>query len=790
MLRQISKTFQLAALPWTKRGEFLNRELGINLSEFRADMLDWRSNKWSNSPPRPASSWRQYLLCYQYSAAADSAQGTEWQVFRTIPTLEFLRYDGGIYTVGLDGRTKLNDGTGLSGAKAVGYNPWLLIERSAASKEEGILIDNVQDAIDALAGKLMSLGGGMRNIMDIDRDAINNAILCGTVSTAAWRSPGRQECTSTFHDPWLPRNSAIFGAEHDIYKGENLLVSGKGHVIPEGSSVSNAAILGGSGLTPVASNFAVADRLAINSRLLLLGDGSGSPPDESDVLMVESLEIISDTASGEPMAVPKVKWSGALTEETARATARENEIEGKAQGISIADNQNGSLTFTSYEGEESIIPTGKKVQSSDGTVKVTENANDFDLSIQSEIDSRKAADSSLQSGIDSETARAQEAEQGLQARIDSEILARASADADLQQQIDAFAGALIYIGTIDLATSDVTQAALDSQAQALGKYPPQLGYVLIDSDANDWWHNGSEWVNIGYYEIAQATNTQLGVVKGSTDSMKVSVDSAGEMSVNGLQNALDSKQGALTAGINIQISGNTISASGGNIWSGSNTGGDADAVTEPGLYSGSWTSNQPPGASWGSLFVMPSDVGTQYRQKIFIRESSNRMWFKSNGKDWAELGVGGRNCDTVHCITDTDGSLPAYWKLGNVALNKLGTDISSADIVSIEAVFGNENSWNESSSLNKEIYDLIFYNGLWRDYRKTSVYIGSDITSNGRCLWKLCFTNSGDIWAGINAPRFSWVQGIFTVKHPCFERAAQRPPAVSNPPAFNYIIML
>lgn len=48
-----------------------------------------------------------------------------------------------------------------------------------------------------------------------------------------------------------------------------------------------------------------------------------------------------------------------LDAEIARATARENEIERNAQGISVNDNGNGSFTFTNYDGEESVIQTGK-----------------------------------------------------------------------------------------------------------------------------------------------------------------------------------------------------------------------------------------------------------------------------------------------------------------------------------------------------------------------------------------------------------------------------------------------
>jgi hypothetical protein len=104
----------------------------------------------------------------------------------------------------------------------------------------------------------------------------------------------------------------------------------------------------------------------------------------------------------------------------------------------------------------------------------------------------------------------------------------------LQQQIEAFAGNLIFIGTIDLDTPDVTQAILDAKAQELGKYPLSKGYVLVDNNTNNWWHNGTEWVNIGYYDAAQAANPPPGTSNGSTDSTKVSVNLSGEMSVNGL----------------------------------------------------------------------------------------------------------------------------------------------------------------------------------------------------------------------------------------------------------------
>jgi len=109
----------------------------------------------------------------------------------------------------------------------------------------------------------------------------------------------------------------------------------------------------------------------------------------------------------------------------------------------------------------------------------------------------------------------------------------------LQVQIEALQGAIIYIGNIYSGTEQVTQESLDARARELGKYPPARGYVLIDSNANDWWHDGAAWINIGYYEIATATNSSKGVVQGSDADLHVAVGPDGKMKVNGLANAIE-----------------------------------------------------------------------------------------------------------------------------------------------------------------------------------------------------------------------------------------------------------
>jgi len=102
-------------------------------------------------------------------------------------------------------------------------------------------------------------------------------------------------------------DSLVAGRGHNILGGDCVTAFGSYHNIPTGAQASNVAILGGSGLTPVASDFAVTDRLSINSRLLLLGDGTYPNPNANAFLMVEGLENVTGI-NGSPKSIPKVKW--------------------------------------------------------------------------------------------------------------------------------------------------------------------------------------------------------------------------------------------------------------------------------------------------------------------------------------------------------------------------------------------------------------------------------------------------------------------------------------------------
>ncbi|GEM_PF-2886192 len=112
---------------------------------------------------------------------------------------------------------------------------------------------------------------------------------------------------------------------------------------------------------------------------------------------------------------------------------------------------------------------------------------------------------------------------------------------DNATQIQALQGAVVYLGhiaeTAESLSAEGGQALLNARATELltGK-PLKQGHTLIDTNNNDWWYNGEEaiWKNIGYSLVSTATNNTLGVVKGSTERGKVSIESDGTMKANTL----------------------------------------------------------------------------------------------------------------------------------------------------------------------------------------------------------------------------------------------------------------
>jgi len=129
--------------------------------------------------------------------------------------------------------------------------------------------------------------------------------------------------------------------------------------------------------------------------------------------------------------------------------------------------------------------------------------------------------------------------------VAKESRTRSEADSDLRTQIEALQGAIIYLGHATYATAQVTAntALLTQWCQSNGFTPLKHGYCVVDNDANDWVWNAEKnrWINIGYYEVATATNSSKGVVMGNDVDLGVVVDASGKMSVKNLQGKLNEK---------------------------------------------------------------------------------------------------------------------------------------------------------------------------------------------------------------------------------------------------------
>jgi len=215
--------------------------------------------------------------------------------------------------------------------------------------------------------------------------------------------------------------------------------------------------------------------------------------------------------------------------------------------ISATDTIPNNATITIQKNGEDI-DSFTADQATDKTIDIVLSKSDVDLenvdnvqqAAKADFDEHEA-DSIRHITAEERTAWNAKADQSA---LEAEAQARASADSTLQTQIDALQGAIIYIGNINKTNAEVTAnpSLLTQWAQANGFYPLKTGYVIIDQNADDWWWNGTNWVDIGYYEVATATNASKGVVMGNDVDLGVVVDANGKMSVKNLQSKLDNIQ--------------------------------------------------------------------------------------------------------------------------------------------------------------------------------------------------------------------------------------------------------
>ncbi len=85
-----------------------------------------------------------------------------------------------------------------------------------------------------------------------------------------------------------------------------------------------------------------------------------------------------------------------------------------------------------------------------------------------------------------------------------------SAHEDIRNMIAALVGAYVYRGTI--AISEPTNAELTARIVELMSRQPAIGDVLVDSDKNEWYYNGTDWNNYGQFIIGLASATSDGLM--------------------------------------------------------------------------------------------------------------------------------------------------------------------------------------------------------------------------------------------------------------------------------------
>ena len=87
---------------------------------------------------------------------------------------------------------------------------------------------------------------------------------------------------------------------------------------------------------------------------------------------------------------------------------------------------------------------------------------------------------------------------------------------ELKAITDTLRGAEIVIGKIDKKTAEVTQELLTARAKELmSKDTLQAGWVIVDSERNEWLWNGEKWVDMEQPNIYPAQNGTLGTVRGA-----------------------------------------------------------------------------------------------------------------------------------------------------------------------------------------------------------------------------------------------------------------------------------
>jgi hypothetical protein len=111
----------------------------------------------------------------------------------------------------------------------------------------------------------------------------------------------------------------------------------------------------------------------------------------------------------------------------------------------------------------------------------------------------------------------------------------------LEQKVEVLTGAVTLLGGTSLGADPVADATLTTEAETLKGWTIEQGDGIKNNDSGVLYvRNGTTWINMWVQDVAVATNTALGVVKGdSSTAGKVYVETDGSMTLNGYDDLVD-----------------------------------------------------------------------------------------------------------------------------------------------------------------------------------------------------------------------------------------------------------
>lgn len=243
-------------------------------------------------------------------------------------------------------------------------------------------------------------------------------------------------------------------------------------------------------------------------------------------------------------------------ENIAANTRKIEEVENKAKGISVQQ-KTGSFDFTDYDGNKTNIKTGYSV---DNSTIVVEN----EQYVVKGIDNRdKLEDDPFKNNaikardLNDYAKETKRSISSINAEIENINSRDDTQDGKIQDLLTRTKGLGGYINATNFGSAIPSQDDLSNYAlqQIFGEdWRKHLKTEIFNQtkvtnlfDKNVWILTNTpdsdpvvfDWANKGQEAISIATSTTLGIVKGSNDEYKASVDLNGEISINNLNDKIN-----------------------------------------------------------------------------------------------------------------------------------------------------------------------------------------------------------------------------------------------------------